>query len=163
MNNSSADMLYDKPASETSSTNSRNSQLVKEMERKLADSEKNKMRSAGIEEGANAAYLDAASKIEQLTARSNGVIQEGSPEDLMYQRGMEQGINYQEPEGKEGGILDAIKSRLSSISNSMSEWGTNVVNPNIPSDQLQRQRDQEQEQIRYEADQRASAEQMKRF
>jgi hypothetical protein len=124
---------------------------------------------AGVDKGANDAYMDAAAQVQDTINRRNGTIVSGSPEDLMYERGMEQGLSYQEPEAPQGGLLDSIRSRLASATNGVSDWAVNVATPSIPAEQLQRQEDQKAEQSQYDAEQsrfaqeQASAQQMKQI
>lgn len=142
----------------TSNVNKRNAELASEYKNKLANEEKDSLysqaREEGIREGSNNAYMDVMQRLE--SSGQYQPIMEGSPEDIQMQAGVDRGINYVAPE--EPGLLDAVTSRLGSMSDGLSDWFTKGAEPDLPQEKSQLQKDQEFEQNQYDSEQAGLAE-----
>jgi hypothetical protein len=158
MNNDAEGRLYDRPASERSSTNKLNAKLAKEYMDLRSQEEKKSIygqaREEGIREGADSAYMDVMQRLE--ASNQYRPIQEGSPEDIYMQDGVDRGLNYVAP--NEPGLLDAIGNRLKETASSAAEWFTQGVEQAPSEAQLQRQKDMQFEQMQYESEQAGLAE-----
>ena len=114
MNNDVGGRLYDRPASETSSRNKLNQEKVDAYEadqrRKDSDLAMSDAYDSGMAEGTNSAYMDVMQRLD----RSNQYtpIMEGSPEDLIMQDNVNQGI--QNSNSGNYGLLDEVSDLLTS-------------------------------------------------
>jgi hypothetical protein len=124
--------VYPTSVSKAGTANQRNQEKADKFDAREAEEQSQAVYNAGSEEGFRAGYSD----FEQRLAASQQYtpIVEGSPEDVMMQQNVTDGINYQEEQ--EPSFLDMISDKISNSKMWNSEEQTGAANFDDPNQEL---------------------------